>query len=135
MIESPPSMRILTNIGALALLITGTVSATEAPCKIESWQQREQEADIVLYAYLDSVDATDEPGQYALTFTVAEVAKGQAPKTIVLTTRLRTWIEAPVREWLDESRQVFAADVYLLMLRSDQTELGRCDPRTSIRRE
>ncbi|MDJ0814351.1 MAG: hypothetical protein QNJ23_11525 [Woeseiaceae bacterium] len=128
-------MRILTLLGALALLMTDTTVAAESPCKIEPWQQREQQADIVLYAYLDSVDASDEPGQYLLTFAVAEVAKGEAPETIVLTTRTRAWIEAPVREWLDESRQIFSADVYLLMLRSGQTELGKCDPLTRIRPE
>ena len=128
-------MQNLTIIGALALLLIGVAFADDSSCIIEPWQQRREQADIVLYAYLDSVEETDEAGRYALTFTVLEVAKGHAPETVVLTTRMPAWIDAPVREWLDESRQIVNADVFILMLQSGQTELGKCDPLTRISRE
>ena len=130
-----PCMQNLTIIGALALLLIGAAFADDSACIIESWQQRQENADIVLYAYLDSVEEADEAGQYSLTFTVLEVAKGNAPETIVLTTRMPAWINAPVREWLDESRQIANADVFILMLQSGQTKLGKCDPLTRIMRE
>ena len=128
-------MRSLTKIAAIALLFPGAAVATASHCEGNPFPERAKDADTVLYAYLDSVEATDEPGEYALTFSVVHVKRGEAPKTIVLTTRTRAWIDAPVREWLDDSRQVFNGDVYLLVLRPGQTELGKCDPVTRIIRE